>query len=162
MALSSTSISMASTICLWSWLIKPLVMIVTMLCRGHLHITDLQARHGLFGAICLEFSVGAKQMYRSFSWLKIDTRIDRRPDVIKPNDYFARTNLMKLLARARILEDQLTSSSELSCAQFRLQHKISQRYLRSLISFNNLSPKIKKPSSKATSPNTSASRISLM
>jgi hypothetical protein len=51
---------------------------------------------------------------------------------------------MKLLARARILEDQLTNASEISYAQFCLQHKISQRYLRSLISLNNLSPRIKK------------------
>jgi hypothetical protein len=76
--------------------------------------------------------------------LKIDTRVGRRPNIIKPDDYFARTHLMKLLARARILEDQLTNASELSYAQFCLQHKISQRYLRSLISLNNLSPKIKK------------------
>jgi hypothetical protein len=76
--------------------------------------------------------------------LKIDTRVGRRPNIIKPDDYFARTHLMKLLARARILEDQLTTAVELSYAQFCLQHKISQRYLRSLISLNNLSPRIKK------------------
>jgi hypothetical protein len=76
--------------------------------------------------------------------LKIDTRVGRRPNIIKPDDYFARTHLMKLLARARILEDQLTNSTRISYAQFCLQHKISQRYLRSLISLNNLSPKIKK------------------
>lgn len=76
--------------------------------------------------------------------LKIDTRVGRRPNIIRPDDYFARTHLMKLLARARILEDQLTNASGISYAQFCLQHKISQRYLRSLISLNNLSPKIKK------------------
>jgi hypothetical protein len=76
--------------------------------------------------------------------LKIDTRVGRRPNILKPNDYLARTHLMKLLARAHILEDQLTSSVGMSYAQFCLQHKISQRYLRSLISLNNLSPKIKK------------------
>jgi hypothetical protein len=76
--------------------------------------------------------------------LKIDTRVGRRPNIIKLDDYFARTHLMKLLARARILEDQLTNFPELSYAQFCLQHKISQRYLRSLISLNNLSPRIKK------------------
>jgi hypothetical protein len=76
--------------------------------------------------------------------LKIDTRVGRRPNIIKPDDYFARTHLMKLLARARILEDQLTNAVGISYAQFCLQHKISQRYLRSLISLNNLSPKIKK------------------
>jgi hypothetical protein len=75
--------------------------------------------------------------------LKIDTRVDRRPNIIKPDDYFARTHLMKLLARARILEDKLANTSGISYAQFCVQHKISQRYLRSLISLNNLSPKIK-------------------
>jgi hypothetical protein len=76
--------------------------------------------------------------------LRIDTRVGRRPNIIKPDDYFARTHIMKLLARARILEDQLTNATGISYAQFCLQHKISQRYLRSLISLNNLSPKIKK------------------
>jgi hypothetical protein len=76
--------------------------------------------------------------------LKIDARVGRRPNIIKPNDYFARTHLVKLLARARILEDQLINAVGISYAQFCLQHKISQRYLRSLISLNNLSPKIKK------------------
>jgi hypothetical protein len=61
-----------------------------------------------------------------------------------PDDYFARTHLMKLLARAKILEDQLTNASGISYAQFCLQNKISQRYLRSLLSLNNLSPRIKK------------------
>jgi hypothetical protein len=76
--------------------------------------------------------------------LKIDTRVGRRPNIIKPDDYFARTHLMKLLAKAQILEDQLTNAAGISYAQFCLQYKISQRYLRSLISLNNLSPKIKK------------------
>jgi hypothetical protein len=49
-----------------------------------------------------------------------------------------------LLARARILEDLLINAAEISYAQFCLQHKISQRYLRPLISLNNLSPRIKK------------------
>jgi hypothetical protein len=46
--------------------------------------------------------------------LKIDTRAGRRPNIIKPDDYFARTHLMKLFARARILEDQLTNASGIS------------------------------------------------
>jgi hypothetical protein len=76
--------------------------------------------------------------------LKIDARVGRRPNIIKPDDYFARTHLVKLLVRSRILEDQLINAAGISYAQFCLQHKISQRYLRSLISLNNLSPKIKK------------------
>jgi hypothetical protein len=76
--------------------------------------------------------------------LKIDARVGRRPNIIKPDDYFARTHLVKLLARARILEDQLINAARISYAQFCLQHKISQQYLRSLISLNDLSPRIKK------------------
>jgi hypothetical protein len=83
-------------------------------------------------------------MKEVFIPLKIDTKVGRRPNIIKPDDYFARTHLMKLLARARILEDQLTNATGISYALFCLQHKISQRYLRSLISLNNLSPRIKK------------------
>jgi hypothetical protein len=83
-------------------------------------------------------------MKEVFIPLKIDTKIGRRPNIIKPNDYFARTHLVKLLARAHILEDQLINAAGISYAQFCLQHKISQRYLRSLISLNNLSPRIKK------------------
>ncbi|MDR0581074.1 MAG: hypothetical protein LBG04_03115 [Holosporaceae bacterium] len=76
--------------------------------------------------------------------LRIDTKVGRRANIIKPDDYFAKTHLVKLLARARILEEQLINAAGTSYAQFCLQHKISQRYLRSLISLNNLSPGIKK------------------
>jgi hypothetical protein len=75
--------------------------------------------------------------------LKIDTKIGRRANVVRPNDFFVNTHLSRLLARARMLEDQLTNA-ETSYAQFCLKHKISQRYLRAIISLNCLSPKIKK------------------
>jgi hypothetical protein len=76
--------------------------------------------------------------------LKIDTKVGRRANIVRPNDYFANAHLSRLLARARILEDQLTNAAETSYAQFCLQHKISQRYLRAIISLNCLSPRIKK------------------
>jgi hypothetical protein len=75
--------------------------------------------------------------------LKIDTKVGRRANIVRPSDYFTNTHLSRLLARVRILEDQLTNA-ETSYAQFCLQHKISQRYLRAIISLNCLSPKIKK------------------
>jgi hypothetical protein len=75
--------------------------------------------------------------------LKIDTKVGRRANVVRPNDYFANTHLSRLLAKARMLEDQLTNA-ETSYAQFCLEHKISQRYLRAIISLNCLSPRIKK------------------
>jgi hypothetical protein len=86
--------------------------------------------------------------------LKIDTRVGRRPNTLKPDDYFARTHLMKLLTRARILEDQLANAFVISYAQFCLQHKISQRYLRSLVSLNNLSPKNQKSHRRRLRPKT--------
>jgi hypothetical protein len=79
-----------------------------------------------------------------FISLKIDTKVGRRANVVRPNDFFANTHLSRLLARARMLEDQLTNAAETSYAQFCLEHKISQRYLRAIISLNCQSPKIKK------------------
>jgi hypothetical protein len=76
--------------------------------------------------------------------LKIDTKVGRRANIVRPSDFFANTHLSRLLARAKILEDQLTTAYEISYAQFCLQHKISQRYLRAIISLNCLSPRIKK------------------
>jgi hypothetical protein len=76
--------------------------------------------------------------------LKIDTKVGRRANIVRPNDYFANTHLSRLLARAKMLEDQLTNAAEISYAKFCLEHKISQRYLRAIISLNCLSPKIKK------------------
>jgi hypothetical protein len=71
--------------------------------------------------------------------LKIDTGVGRRSNIIKPDDYFARTHLIKLLAGARIPEDQLTNFPELSYAQFCQIHKISLRYTCALVLLNSLS-----------------------
>jgi hypothetical protein len=76
--------------------------------------------------------------------MKIDTKVGRRANIVRPNDFFANTHLSRLLAKARMLEDQLTNAAETSYAQFCLEHKISQRYLRAIISLNCLSPRIKK------------------
>jgi hypothetical protein len=77
--------------------------------------------------------------------LKINTRKGRAAVVIKPKDYFANTPLSRLLAKAEILENQLIKSAENSVTlkEFCEVNKISPRYVRSIISMNNLSPKIK-------------------
>jgi hypothetical protein len=77
--------------------------------------------------------------------LKINTRKGRTAVVIKPRDYFANTPLSRLLAKAEILENQLIKSAEnsISLKEFCEVNKISPRYVRSIISMNNLCPKIK-------------------
>jgi hypothetical protein len=75
--------------------------------------------------------------------IKIDSKVGRRANIIKPNDYYANTNLARLLAKARILESKLINEPETSLCQFCKMHNISPRYLRSIISLNNLSPRIK-------------------
>lgn len=76
--------------------------------------------------------------------LKIDTKAGRRANIIKPDDYYANTNLAKLLAKAYVLENKLISEAGIPFGQFCRNHSISQRYLRAIISLNTLSPKIKK------------------
>jgi hypothetical protein len=77
--------------------------------------------------------------------LKINTRKGRAAVVIRPRDYFVNTPLSRLLAKAEILESQLIKSAEngVSLKKFCEVNKISPRYVRSIISMNNLSPKIK-------------------
>ncbi|MDR0677411.1 MAG: hypothetical protein LBF57_01905 [Holosporaceae bacterium] len=77
--------------------------------------------------------------------LKINTRKGRAAVVIKPKDYFANTPLSRLLAKAEILENQLIKSAEngITLEEFCEVNKISPRYVRSIISVNNLCPKIK-------------------
>jgi hypothetical protein len=77
--------------------------------------------------------------------LKINTRKGRAAVVIKPKDYFADTPLSRLLAKAEILENQLIKSAEngVTLKEFCKVNKISPRYVRSIISMNNLSPRIK-------------------
>ncbi|MDR2068047.1 MAG: hypothetical protein LBP41_03610 [Holosporaceae bacterium] len=77
--------------------------------------------------------------------LKINTRKGRAAIIIKPKDYFANTPLSRLLAKAEILENQLIKSAEngVSLKEFCEVNKISPRYVRSIISMNNLCPRIK-------------------
>jgi hypothetical protein len=77
--------------------------------------------------------------------LKINTRKGRAAVIIKPKDYFANTPLSRLLAKAEILENQLIKSAEngISLKEFCEVNKISPRYVRSIISMNNLCPRIK-------------------
>ena len=77
--------------------------------------------------------------------LKINTCRGRSAVVVRPKDYFANTPLSRLLARAEILENQLIKSAEngLTLKQFCEANKISPRYVRSIITVNGLSPRIK-------------------
>jgi hypothetical protein len=77
--------------------------------------------------------------------LKINTRKGRAAVVIKPKDYFTNTPFSRLLTKAEILENQLIKSAEndVSLKEFCEVNKISPRYVRSIISMNNLSPRIK-------------------
>jgi hypothetical protein len=77
--------------------------------------------------------------------LKINTRKGRAAVVIKPKDHFSNTPLSRLLAKAEILENQLIKSAEngITLKEFCEVNKISPRYVRSIISMNNLCPKIK-------------------
>ena len=78
--------------------------------------------------------------------LKIKTHKGRTATIIRPQDYFANTPLSRLLARAEILENQLIKSAEIgfTLQQFCDVNKISPRYLRSIISLNCLSPRVKR------------------
>jgi hypothetical protein len=78
--------------------------------------------------------------------LKINTRKGRAAIIIKPKDYFANTPLSRLLAKAEILESQLIKSAEngITLKEFCEVNKISPRYVRSIITMNNLCPRIKK------------------
>ncbi|MDR0581128.1 MAG: hypothetical protein LBG04_03390 [Holosporaceae bacterium] len=93
-----------------------------------------------------ELTGQASRLQEVFIPLKINTRKGRAAVVIKPKDYFANTQLSRLLAKAEILENQLIKSAEngVSLKEFCEVNKISPRYVRSIISMNNLSPKIKK------------------
>jgi hypothetical protein len=84
--------------------------------------------------------------------IKIDSKVGRRANIIKPNDYYANTNFARLLAKARIWENKLINEPEVSLCQFCKTHNISPRYLRSVISLNTLSPKIKKHIMKGYTP----------
>ena len=77
--------------------------------------------------------------------IKINTRKGRAAVVVRPSDYFANTPLARLLARAELLESQLIKSAErgVTLKQFCEINKISPRYVREIIAFNSLSPKIK-------------------
>ena len=78
--------------------------------------------------------------------LKIKTHKGRAAVVLKPNDHFANTPLSRLLAKAYILEGRLIQSAQkgFTLKQFCEVNKISQRYVRSIVAVNALSPKIKR------------------
>lgn len=76
--------------------------------------------------------------------IHIDTRMGRRAQIIRPDDYYADVPLARLLAKARILERELMRNTEMPYNNFCWQLGISPRYARSILSLNILSPKIKK------------------
>ena len=86
--------------------------------------------------------------------LKINTRKGRAATIVKPKDYYANTPLARLLAKAYILENQLIKSAEsgITLTEFCKINKISRRYVREIIAFNNLSPKIKQCIMKGETP----------
>lgn len=76
--------------------------------------------------------------------IHIDTKIGRRAHIIKPDDYYADIPLARLLAKARILERELLRNVEMPYNNQCERLGISPRYMRSLLSLNILSPKIKR------------------
>ncbi len=76
--------------------------------------------------------------------IHIDTRMGRRAQIIRPDDYYADVPLARLLAKAKILERELMRNTEMPYNNFCWQLGISPRYARSILSLNILSPKIKK------------------
>ena len=76
--------------------------------------------------------------------IKIDTKKGRKANIIKPDDAFVNTNLARLLAKAYLLETQLINEPRATLNEFCKMNGISPRYLRTVISLNLLSPKIKR------------------
>lgn len=76
--------------------------------------------------------------------LRINTRKGRRPIVFQCGDKLNLTPFSKLLVKAYLLQKRLREGPRLSQYRFCELHKISPRYLRGIIQFYNLSPKLKK------------------
>lgn len=76
--------------------------------------------------------------------LKINTRKGRRASVSKPEDIYAVTPLSKLLTKAYIMQKRRLENPRITLKEFCERNKISPRYLRGILQFNCLSPKIKK------------------
>jgi hypothetical protein len=92
-----------------------------------------------------ELTGQASCLQEVFIPLKINTRKGRAAVVVKPKDYFTNTPLSRLLAKAEMLENQLIKSAVngITLKEFCEANKISPRYVRSIISMNNLCPRIK-------------------
>jgi hypothetical protein len=74
--------------------------------------------------------------------IKLNTRKGRRALVQKPGDQRVNTPFSRLLAKARLLESQLEKCSDITLKEFCEINGISPRYVRAILSVNNLSPKI--------------------
>ena len=88
--------------------------------------------------------MGATLKKEIFIPIHIDTKMGRRAHIIKPDDYYADIPLARLLAKARILERELLRNLEMPYNNQCEKLGISPRYMRSLLSLNTLSPKIKR------------------
>jgi hypothetical protein len=75
--------------------------------------------------------------------IKISTRKGRRAVVHKSGDCCVSTPFSRLLVRAYMLESQLQRNIGITLKEFCEINKISARYVRSILSINKLSPKIK-------------------
>ncbi|MDR3179272.1 MAG: hypothetical protein LBT70_00005 [Holosporaceae bacterium] len=75
--------------------------------------------------------------------VKISTRKGRRAVVHKSGDRCVNTPFSRLLVRAYMLESQLQRNIGITLKEFCEINKISARYVRSILSMNKLSPKIK-------------------
>jgi hypothetical protein len=84
--------------------------------------------------------------------VKIDTKKGRRSSIIRPDDYFANTQLAKLLAKAYSMEKKLLEDLSHTFSEFCQLNNISPRYLRGILSLNNLSPRIKRQIMKGYVP----------
>jgi hypothetical protein len=75
--------------------------------------------------------------------IKISTRKGRRAVVSRANDK-VNTPFSRLLIKAKWLESQLQKYQEITLREFCEIHNVSARYVRSILTMDNLSPKIKK------------------
>ncbi|GHT90647.1 hypothetical protein FACS1894122_01460 [Alphaproteobacteria bacterium] len=85
--------------------------------------------------------------------IKVSIRKGRRAIVRKPGDQHVNTQFSRLLAKAQWLESQLEKCPEATLKEFCEANKISPRYVRSIMSMNRLSPKIKRLIMDGYAPN---------
>ncbi len=78
-----------------------------------------------------------------FVLLKIDIKKGRKAYFSNPEQYYVTTPLLRLLAKAYAMEKLRQQNLRYSFNEFCEKNNISPRYLKSILQFNNLSPKLK-------------------